>query len=222
MHLHTLTDWENAFVQYLKQHHTTDDAAHDIKHFSRVWKTCQYINTAEGNPADALVLLTASYFHDIVTVPKTHPDRKLASKFSADKVKQILQEEFPSFPKEKIESVAHAVHAHSFSAGINPETIEAKILQDADRMEALGAIGLARVFYTAGLNKSSLFHADDPFAEARTPNDAQYAIDHFALKLFKLPGLMNTNTGEHLAHQNADYLQSFMCKLKNELEGNWG
>ncbi len=217
----TLTDWENAYKNYLYQYHTSDDAAHDIKHFSRVWKTCRYINAAEGNIADDLVLLTAAYFHDIITIPKNHPDRKKASELSADKALEILVNEFPEFPKSKRDNVAHAIHAHSFSAGVAPVTIEAKILQDADRMEALGAIGLARVFYTAGLNRSSLFHAEDPFAVSRTPDDAKYAIDHFELKLLRLPELMNTRTGKMLAQKNADYLRIYIEKLKDELEGKY-
>lgn len=169
--------------------------------------------------ADSLVLLAGSYFHDYVSVPKNSPDRSKASKFSADKAVEILQNEFPDFPKEKLEDVAHAIHAHSFSAGVPPQTIEAKILQDADRMEALGAIGLARVFYVAGMFKSSLFHADDPFGNDRSLNDSQFALDHFTLKLFKLPSLMNTASGRKLAEKNADYLRGFVAKLKEEIEG---
>jgi uncharacterized protein len=214
-----LQHWENAFITYLHKHYKSDDAAHDLKHFNRVWKTSQYINNAEGNVADLLVLLAGSYFHDYVTVPKNSPDRSKASRFSADKAVEILQNDFPDFPKDKLEDVAHAIHAHSFSAGIPPQTIEAKILQDADRMEALGAIGLARVFYTAGLFKSSLFHADDPFGTDRTLNDSQFALDHFALKLFKLPALMNTTTGKQLANCNVEYLKAFVAKLKEEIEG---
>lgn len=217
----TLAAWEQKFVAYINQHLPGKDGAHDLKHFERVWKTGQYINRQEGHPADSLVLLTASYFHDFVAVPKNHPDRKLSSLRSAEKTSVILKESFPDFPADKIEGVAHAIHAHSFSAGIHPETPEAKILQDADRMEALGAIGLARVFYIAGLMQCSLFDANDPFAENRLLNDSEYAIDHFPVKLFKLPAMMNTATGKALADKNADYLRSFLTKLKDELEGKW-
>ncbi|MBV4357093.1 phosphohydrolase [Pinibacter aurantiacus] len=214
-----LQHWENAFINYLHEHYKSDDAAHDLKHFNRVWKTSVYINNAEGNVADLLVLLAGSYFHDYVTVPKNSLDRSKASKLSADKAVEILQNDFPDFPGEKLQDVAHAIHAHSFSAGIPPQTIEAKILQDADRMEALGAIGLARVFYTAGLFKSNLFHADDPFGNDRTLNDSHFALDHFALKLFKLPALMNTATGKQLAESNVEYLRTFVAKLKREIDG---
>jgi uncharacterized protein len=92
--MHSLQHWENAFITYLHKHYKSDDAAHDLKHFNRVWKTSQYINNAEGNVADSLVLLAGSYFHDFVTVPKNSPDRSKASKFSADKAVEILQNDF--------------------------------------------------------------------------------------------------------------------------------
>ncbi|MBN9300005.1 MAG: phosphohydrolase [Filimonas sp.] len=216
-----LEAWEQRFITYVQAHLHNEDGAHDLKHFHRVWKTSRYINEQEGNVADNLVLLAAAYFHDFVTVPKNHPDRSKVSKLSADKTKEILANDFPDFPKDKIDDVAHAVHAHSFSAAVTPETPEAKILQDADRMEAIGAIGLARVFYIAGLMKSSLFEANDPFAKNRELNDSRYAIDHFPAKLLKLPAMMNTKTGKALGEKNAAYLQDFLHKLSDEIEGNW-
>jgi len=108
----------------------------------------------------------------------------------------LLESAFNDFPAEKIKGVHHAIHAHSFSANVLPQTIEAKILQDADRLEALGAIGLARVFYVAGQLNTQLFHPEDPLAEQRIADDTLYALDHFPLKLFKLPSLMHTATPE--------------------------
>lgn len=112
------------------------------------------------------------------------------------------------------------LEAHSFSAGIAPHSLEAKIVQDADRLEALGAIGLARVFAVSGALGVALFNAEDPFADARTLNDRAFALDHFQTKLLRLPDTMHTDVGRELAQHNADFLIQFMAKLSAELQGD--
>ena len=94
------------------------------------------------------------------------------------------------------------------------------ILQDADRLEALGAIGVARCFYTAGQMDAQLFDPADPLAMNRPPNDRQYALDHFQVKLFRLPALMNTRAGKRLAEANAAWMRDFVGKLCREIEGD--
>lgn len=184
--------WQSKFATYLSENLNTEDASHDLSHFHRVWKTAQYINQQEGTTADEWVLLTAAYFHDFISYPKNHPQRSESSKLCAERVGEILAKDFPDFPPDKIPAIQHAIHAHSFSAQVTPQTQEAKILQDADRMEALGAIGLARTFYVAGLMKSRLFHPEDPLAQQRPLDDARYALDHFEAKLLQLPAITNT------------------------------
>ena len=216
-----LTDWENRFTDYLKQSVHLADGSHDLGHFRRVWKTARFINSEEGGPADELVLLTAAYFHDLVALPKNDPQRGESSRLSAERTTKLLTTEFVDFPKDRIAGVAHAIHAHSYSAGVRPETPEAKILQDADRMEALGAIGAARTFYIAGLLNTQLFDADDPMAVRRQPDDGRFALDHFQVKLLRLPALMNTGTGRRLAERNAAWLEAFAQKLCREIDGNY-
>jgi uncharacterized protein len=220
--------WEERFVRYLESSMDWTDGSHDPGHFQRVWKAAQYINREEGNIADPLVLLAAAYFHDLISLPKDHPRRGESSRMSAERAVELLQTYFngekegiPGFPPGKIEAVRHAIHAHSFSAGITPLTAEAKILQDADRLEAIGAIGLARVFYTAGQLDAKLFDPADPLAERREPDDRRYALDHFGVKLLKLPALMNTTTGRRLADANAGYLLRFLEKIRGEIEGDY-
>lgn len=215
----SLQQWEATFISYLQQHTDNSDAAHDISHFTRVWNTCRIIDMAEGNKGDLLVLLTASYFHDLVAVAKNSPDRNKASLLSAEKTSTLLRTLFEGYPQDKIESVAHAIHAHSFSAGITPLTYEARVLQDADRMEALGAIGIARTFYVAGLLHSQMFHAQDPLAQNRPLDDKTYALDHFQVKLLKLPAQMNTESGKKLAEERSAILTNFMKQLAAEATG---
>ena len=212
-----LDRWEREFAVYLQSAGDWKDGSHDLGHFQRVWRTARYINRAEGGPADELILLAAAYFHDLVSLPKNHPERASSSRLSAERTVDLLQERWPDFPQEKIEGVRHAIHAHSFSARVAAETAEAKILQDADRMEALGAIGLARVWYTAGQLNQPLFDAEDPLAERRPANDQQYSLDHFQVKLLKLPAMMNTATGRRLAEGHAAYLREFLERIKKEI-----
>ncbi|MDI3362982.1 phosphohydrolase [Lelliottia sp. V89_10] len=213
-----LAHWPQRFEAWLTEHHETDDAAHDISHFRRVWMTAQRMMV--GQPVDALVVLTACYFHDIVSLAKNHPQRSQSSKLAARKTRQILTDDFPDFPDASIPAVEHAIEAHSFSAGIAPQTLEAKIVQDADRLEALGAIGLARVFAVSGSLGVALFDANDPFADARELNDKQFALDHFQTKLLRLPETMQTEMGRELARHNANFLVQFMAKLSAELQGD--
>jgi uncharacterized protein len=215
-----LAEWEGRFAGWLRAHHDSRDGSHDLGHFSRVWKRADHINKEEGCVADELVLLAAAYFHDLVALPKNHPERSRSSLLSAERTSALLAADFPDFPVEKIAAVAHAIHAHSFSAAVSADTVEAKILQDADRMEALGAIGVARVFYTSGQLQQGMFDADDPMAERRALDDRRYALDHFEVKLFRLPAMMNTVSGRVMAERNAEWMRGFVEKMRKEIAGD--
>ncbi|ELE9236167.1 phosphohydrolase [Enterobacter kobei] len=210
--------WQQRFESWLDEHHASEDSAHDISHFRRVWMTARKIMI--HHQADPLVVLTACYFHDIVSLPKNHPERSQSSRLAARKTRDILHRDFTDFPPDRFAAVEHAIEAHSFSAGIAPQSIEAKIVQDADRLEALGAIGLARVFAVSGALGVALFDAEDPFADARSLDDRAFALDHFQTKLLRLPDTMQTDVGRELAQHNADFLVHFMAKLSAELQGD--
>lgn len=214
-----LVQWQQRFENWLEAHHATDDTAHDISHFRRVWNTAQRL--MKDLPVDPLIILTACYFHDIVSLPKNHPQRGRSSQLAAERTMAILRDDFADFPAHHYAAIQHAIEAHSFSAGITPLTDEAKIVQDADRLEALGAIGLARVFAVSGALGVPLFDPEDPFADARELNDREYALDHFQSKLLRLPGTMQTTAGRQLARQSADVLIQFMARLSAELRGDY-
>jgi uncharacterized protein len=211
--------WENIFNDYLCQHFNQQinhDDGHSLGHLQRVWKMAKTIAESEKNKTpDNLVILAACYFHDIVSYPKNDIRRAQSSLDAAKKSKQLLLE--MNFPEEKIDQVFHCIHAHSFSANISPETIEAKIVQDADRLEALGAIGLARVFYVAGQMATNLFSGLDPFAQKRKLDDKKYALDHFQTKLLRLPETMKTKGGITEANRRAKILRDYLDHLRLEL-----
>ena len=215
----SLQQWQREFESWLSDHHREQDAAHDIFHFRRVWATAQKLSAHET--VDGLVVLAACYFHDIISLPKNHPERHRSSVLAAKEASRILMNDFPSFPQTRIPAVVHAIEAHSFSAKITPATLEAKIVQDADRLEALGAIGLARVFAVSGALGVVLFDEEDPFAQNRSLNDKQFALDHFQSKLLMLPKTMQTAKGKALAEHNADFLVAYMAKLSAELNGEY-
>lgn len=190
------------------------DGAHDLGHLDRVWKSCRLIALDEPG-ADADVLAAAAYFHDAVNLPKDSPDRAQASRLSADlAVRELAAMEFDA---GRMAAVHHAIAAHSFSAGIAPETVEARILQDADRLEALGAIGLARMFLIAGQMGGALFHAADPLAMERALDDRRYALDHLEVKLFPVAATMQTETGRRMAEERAEWMESFRTRLLHEI-----
>jgi uncharacterized protein len=218
MNLEQLNDWEQRFVAWWQQR-PVEDGAHDLAHFRRVWHAAKYIAEQETDQADLLTLLAAAYFHDLVSLPKNHPDRSQSSWLSAEQTEALLKREFPYFPMERMAGLKHAIHAHSFSANITPTSIEAKILQDADRMEALGAIGIARTFYVSGQMSRAMFHSEDPLGENRELNDAEYALDHFQLKLLKLPELFKTTIGRKLAEEKVAFVREFMMRLDAEARG---
>jgi uncharacterized protein len=124
----------------------TADGSHDTSHLQRVWKNAAAIHAEEGG--DAQVLFAATLLHDCVAVEKNSPLRAQASRLSADKAAGVLRS--LGWPHAQVEAAAHAIAAHSFSAGIAPATLEAQTLQDADRLDAIGMLGVARCFYVAG------------------------------------------------------------------------
>lgn len=190
------------------------DGAHDLGHLARVWANARAIALDEPG-VDWQVLEAAVWFHDLVNVPKDSPDRAQASIRSAEAAVAILRQE--GFPPDKLEAVAHAIAAHSFSAGIAPETLEARILQDADRLEALGAIGLARMFLISGRMGGGIVDMDDPMALHRPLDDKRFALDHMEVKLLRLPATMQTRMGRMMAEERAEWMMSFRTRLLAEI-----
>jgi uncharacterized protein len=190
-----------------------DDGAHDTNHLHRVWRNATIL-LKEHPEADALVVLAACYLHDLVNLPKNSPERHLASRRAAELASRELAAR--DFPPARLAAVAHAIESHSFSAALPARTIEAQIVQDADRLDALGAVGLARLFYIAGRMGSSLAHGADPLARTRDRDDRAYALDHIDTKLAKLPATMQTAAGRRLGHERLQELLAFRDRFVGE------
>ncbi|MFB5620494.1 MAG: HD domain-containing protein, partial [Nitrosopumilus sp.] len=190
-----------------------NDSAHDFAHIMRVYKNAQKI--CQKEKANEKLILCAALLHDIVSYPKSDKRSKLSSIHSAKKAEQILKKY--NFSKEEIMIVCDAIRDHSFSQNKKPVTLEGKILQDADRLDAIGAIGVARVFATGGSLKRHFYNIDDPFCKTRIPDDKIWTVDHFYQKLLKLESLMNTKSGKIEAKKRTKVLREFLKQLSQEV-----
>jgi uncharacterized protein len=191
------------------------DAAHDPEHIRRVVANARGLAATEG--ARLEVVLPAAWLHDCVTVPKDSPQRKEASRLAAAQAVAWLREW--GWPEALLADIAHAIEAHSFSAGIAPRTTEAKVVQDADRLDALGAVGLARCLMLGGELGRPLYAAEDPFCERRAPDDRTACVDHFYAKLLTLEATMQTEGGKKEAKRRTEFLRGFLEQLSKEIKG---
>lgn len=191
----------------------TADPAHDERHIARVVATARHLADAEG--ADPAVVLPAAWLHDCVTVAKDSPQRARASRLAAAAATEFLSA--IGYPAGALPGIAHAIEAHSFSAGIPPRTIEARVVQDADRLDALGAVGVARAIALGGARGTPLYATVEPFPVARQPDDRASVIDHFYTKLLTLAGTMQTAAGRAEAAARTAFMREFLAQLGREI-----
>lgn len=190
------------------------DGSHDLSHILRVWRNASRIAKIEAD-CDLDILVAAVILHDCVAVEKNSPLRARASALAAERAREIMAPF--DWSAQRMDSLAHAIEAHSFSAGIAPTTLEARILQDADRLDSIGAIGVARTFYVAGRMGSSLYEPQDPLARKRERNDSLYALDHFETKLFRLASNFQTKTGQAMAIERNIVMRRFFEDFVSEI-----
>ena len=190
------------------------DAAHDINHVRRVLKNALQLSEIESGNQN--IVLPAACLHDCVAVPKDSPLRSQGSRLAAVAAARFLAE--AGYPQEDIPAVQHAIEAHSYSANIPVQTIEAAIVQDADRLDSLGAIGIARCLLVGGKLDRPLLDSEDPFCDRREPDDGLYTLDHFYCKLFKLPETMQTDAGRLEARRRATLMQNYLDDLRAEIQ----
>jgi uncharacterized protein len=208
----SLADWERRCAAFLRVQDATD-AGHDLGHVRRVVAAAKKL--AEGEGADPWVVVPAAWLHDCVVVPKDDPRRKEASRLAAEAAVGFLKA--AGFPEGKLDAIAHAIEAHSFSAKGKPKTPEAAVVQDADRLDALGAVGAARCFAVSGAMGRPVVDPDDPFPDEREPDDRRSAVDHVHTKLLRLPATMTTAAGRAEAERRAAFLRVFLDQLRSEL-----
>ncbi|GLT13503.1 HD domain-containing protein [Vibrio algivorus] len=207
-----LEKYESEFERFISVE-MIQDPAHDLNHVLRVVQTARKL--CQKEQADLLIVLPAAYLHDCFTFPKNHPERASSSAVAAEKADQFLRS--INYPVEKLKAIKHAIIAHSFSAGIKPTTIEAQIVQDADRLDALGAIGVSRCLQVSSSFGASLYHSEDPYAKHRGLDDKSFTLDHFQVKLFKLAEQMHTSSAKQEAARRVQFMKLYIQQLGSEM-----
>ncbi|MCB9587422.1 MAG: HD domain-containing protein [Polyangiaceae bacterium] len=195
------------------------DTAHDIDHLLRVavWTLrC-------GPELDPRSVIAAALLHDIVNVPKNSPDRSRASELCAVEAERLLTELSARdlgerLPPTALRDIHDAIRDHSFSRGATPRGALGRALQDADRLEAVGAIGIMRCLGTGPRIGARYFDPQDPFADHRDLEDTRFSVDHFFTKLLGLSRTLLTPVGRAEAARRSQILKQFIEALAGELE----
>ena len=202
------------------------DPAHDFGHVMRVCGNALAICRDErarggtrdgaGTGPDERLVLAAALLHDVARRPKSDMAARAASApESAGVAGGVLAGH--GFAPAEIGAVSEAIRDHSFSRGATPRTLEGRVLQDADRLDALGAVGIARAFATGGALGRPLYSADDPFCADRVPDDGAWTVDHFFQKLLRLEDTMNTGYGREEARRRTAVLRGFLEQMGREV-----
>ena len=189
------------------------EPAHDALHVRRVMAHARTIAAAEG--ADVDIVETAALLHELHNLPKDHPDSALSGERCADEAAALLRAY--GYDDPFVTRVEYCIRVHSFSRGIVPETLEARVLQDADRLDAIGAIGIARCFATTAVMGRPFYAVDDPFCRERAPVDKEFAVDHFYKKLLLVGERMHTGTALRMARERTDFLRQYLQQLEREI-----
>jgi uncharacterized protein len=205
-------NWQKIFETEAQKLYPAVDPSHDILHIRRVVRMASKLAAAEG--AEMQVVLPAAWFHDCVNVAKDDPRRKEASRLSADHAVAWLRGQ--GYPEAHLDAIHHAIAAHSFSANIPADTVEAKVVQDADRLDGLGAIGIARCFTVGTLLKRPYYFEGDILAKRRAPDDAAQTIDHFFVKLFKTAETLQTAAGREEGARRVAFMQDYLAHFARE------
>lgn len=216
---HADFDWLADAVDHVDK--TMDhDGSHDFGHLLRVLRNAEAICGGEreaGRDPDWPVVAAAALMHDIINLPKDDPRRAEASSLSADEAVNYFRGR-SVFDGEQLDVLADAIRTHSFSAGLEPNHLESEIIRDADRLEALGAFGLARCFQVSGMLDRAIVDMADPWAESRELDDYEYAVDHFFTKLLGLEASFATATGKAMAKQRTQFIRTFADQLGREID----
>jgi uncharacterized protein len=206
-------DCWDALVAVMRETLAGADSAHDYLHVQRVVRAARQIAAREG--ADAFVVETAALLHEIVNLPKNHADSARSGDLAAGAAHALLRS--LGEPEAFAARVAEAIAEHAFSKGVLPRTLEGKILQDADRLDAIGAIGVARCMATCATMGRPFYDPEDPFCERRTPDDKLWGIDHFPKKLLRIESGLHTETARTMAKRRTAFLKHFLDELRYEI-----
>jgi uncharacterized protein len=206
-------------IEQARAWYTDDDPVHDFSHVLRVARMAERIGRAEG--ADLEIVRAAALLHDVEGSAPGGESRKSHHHESAEFAGKVLKEE--GWPEERIAAVQHCIRAHRFrSDGEHPETLEAKVLFDADKLDVLGAIGAARTIAYAAIRKQPIFaHPSERFIKTgeKEPGEPHSSYHEYLFKLVKVKDRMFTPTGLAIAEERLAFLKAFYEQLEAEVDG---
>ncbi|MGB9728706.1 MAG: HD domain-containing protein [Thermoprotei archaeon] len=189
---------------------------HDKFHVERVYNLALRIAKEEDSNVDLEVIKAAALLHDIARAMEDEGKIDDHAIESAKIAKKILQE--VGFPETKIEKVVYCIMMHRFRNDLKPESLEAQILQDADRLDMLGAIGIARVFSRGGWSNIPIY---DPAVLPKKKYDGKSltSVNHIYEKILKIKDTINTKTGKKIAEERHKFVEEFLERLLKEWKG---
>ena len=189
--------------------------SHDAEHVRRVMRMAERLGRSHA--ADLEILHAAALLHDLGrAMPES--DRPHID-LSVEIAGRLMEES--GFPESKREAVLHCIRAHSFSRGVEPETLEARLLRDADRLDALGAVGIARTFSYGGEFGRPFYDPADPMARRKSaPEGSRYCVEHFFEKLFKLSDGLFSDEARRIAAERTLSMRRFLNRMESEANGS--
>lgn len=213
---------ERKMADYIQEYMkgSFSDIAHRFDHIECVVRLAKFIANEEG--ANLRIVVPAAYFHDFA--PRQHEAFHFHTDESADAAATFLSEN--GFDMDEITAIAHCIVASEFSSyllGIEPRTLDAKVVRDADFLESMGARGIARVFSFAGKHCERLGEVDYepaslPFTHHNIMAPDETPIQHFAAKLLLLNRLLQTKTGKELGRRRHRFMIDFLKRYRDESE----
>lgn len=210
----TVSDFECHLKRYI-EHCAAISPAHDFFHIKRVVGWARKFALDEAK-VDKRILAAATWLHEIDD-PRVPTDHGAPSSVrSADIAAHYLRKSGLMSPDE-IAKVHHAIAAHGFMVGIGPETPEARILRDAHRIDALGAVGVARCFVVGGRFGANLYSENEPFPDTRPLDGRAYIVDHFYERLFQLEETFLTAAGKREAERRIAFMHAYLDQLESEI-----
>jgi uncharacterized protein len=187
--------------------------SHGWEHVERVARLCARVGEAEG--ADMEVLLAAAYFHDIGRAEETRAEGKICHAERGAEMARALLEDMPLAPEQR-ENVLHCVRAHRFRKGAAPETIEAKVLFDCDKLDSIGAIGVARAFQFAGEIGARLHNGEPDVERTRAYSEEDTGYREYRVKLRRVLERILTAEGRRVAEGRHAYMEEFFERFLAE------
>ncbi len=203
---------------YVIQLFGKDSSGHDISHLKRTMHLALYLSSKENG--DEIIVGIAAFLHDIHRIMQNEVGKFVSPKDSIPKVQEILSH--INLTDEQKEKICYAIEHHEDYNwnGNNVDDINSLILQDADNMDAIGAIGIGRAFVYGGAHKIDMYDESIPLNVnsdyQEETGDNESTIHHFYHKLFKLANNMNTKTGKEIAEERVEFMKLFVKQFLDE------